>query len=114
MDPQEVKRRQLEGEILLRFAIQIYEMQLAAGRHFLHEHPAAAASWQDDRMVRLRARAGVGEVVGDQCQYGLKAAGPNGNPAPALKPTRFLSCPRRTQQTLQGGAFAPEVGGQPG
>ena len=46
VDPQVVRQRSTEAEILLRFACDIYEMQMAMKNHFLHEHPAGADSWK--------------------------------------------------------------------
>ena len=39
----------------------------------------------------LARQPGVGTIVGDQCRYGLVSHGPDGQPMPAKKPTRFLS-----------------------
>ena len=91
MDPERVRRLIHEGNILLRFALEVYEFQFAEGRHFLHEHHASACSWQVPRMAALRQRQDVGEVIAHLCQYGLVTPGPNGSPMPAQKPTRFLS-----------------------
>ena len=41
---EEARRRRAEARILLGFALEIYRLQLGAGRHFLHEHPASASS----------------------------------------------------------------------
>merc|ERR1712026_394131 len=60
-------------------------------RHFLHEHPATASSWQEEIVQKLRHDKRVGEVVGDQCRYGLRTRGLRGEWRPAKKPTRFLS-----------------------
>ena len=91
MDPERVRLLIHEGNVLLKFALEIYEFQLAEGRHFLHEHPASACSWQVPRMAALRKRQGVGEVIAHLCQYGLVTPGPDGKPMPAQKPIRFLS-----------------------
>ena len=45
MTEKELRRRLIEREVLLRFAVEVYSIQLAAGRHFLHEHPRGARSW---------------------------------------------------------------------
>ena len=63
-----VRRRKVEGCVLLEFAAQVYREQLAAGHHFLHEHPASASSWLEPCIQRLRSMHGVHEVVGDQCR----------------------------------------------
>ena len=84
-------RRRAEALTLLGFATEIYWLQLRSGRHFVHEHPAAASSWKEDAIQALRRDPRVGEVVGDQCRYGLETKGPKGERLPARKPTRFLS-----------------------
>ena len=43
---QDVKRRRAEGELHVRFCCELYKLQAEAGRYFLHEHPANAASWR--------------------------------------------------------------------
>jgi hypothetical protein len=90
MSGAEEQRRKTEANVLLDFALEVYEHQLRYGRHFLHEHPASATSWAVPRMTELRKRKGVSEVVGHLCQYGLTTRSGSGQ-APALKPTRFLS-----------------------
>jgi hypothetical protein len=87
-------RRRAEAMVHLRFAVQVYLEQLSCGRHFLHEHPRTATSWSVPEMLALRARPGVGEVVADLCQFGLRSPSPMGGSGLAKKPTRFLSsCP---------------------
>jgi hypothetical protein len=127
MSEHEVRRRKAEAETLLGFAIEVYEHQMRHGRHFLHEHPASATSWDLPAMMKLRKKKGVGEVVGHLCQYGLTTKAGESR-APALKPTRFLSsaeevlkllgkrCPRdhKHQRLAQGRAhdaaiYPPEL-----
>ena len=50
-----------------------------------------ASSWKEECIRALVRAAGVGTVIGDQCQFGLETRGPDGQPMPAKKPTRFLS-----------------------
>ena len=47
------KRKLAEGRALLRFATEIYEVQVANGRHFLHEHPVGASSWKEACIKKL-------------------------------------------------------------
>jgi hypothetical protein len=91
MDPRKVARCKAEAQVLLDFAMQVYEMQLRAGRHFLHEHPQSASSWQDPKMVKMLAHPRVGTAVAHLCQYGLKTRGDDGAWQPAKKATRFAS-----------------------
>ena len=87
----EWKSRRRTAEVLLTFAAAVYKMQVLAGRHFLHEHPAGATSWSHPSMTKLLATSGVGAVVAHQCAYGLQSSTPGGGRAPAKKPTRFMS-----------------------
>ncbi len=75
MDPQKVARHKAEAAVMLHFAVQIYEVLLKAGRHFLHEHPQSASSWQDARMSKMLAHPRVNTVVAHLCQYGMKTVG---------------------------------------
>ena len=42
MDTSKAERMLDEGKLHLRFMVQIYSLQINAGRFFLHEHPASA------------------------------------------------------------------------
>jgi len=87
----ELRRRLVEREVMLRFAVEIYCLQLAGGRHFLHEHPRGALSWEEPFMRDLLRDPRVGTVVADQCRFGLRIPGPGGRPTLARKPTQFAS-----------------------
>ena len=84
----EWERRRREAEVLLIFAVAVYKLQVLAGRHFLHEHPAGATSWSHPAIVKLRARHGVAAVVAHQCEFGLETSAEGGGRASARKPTR--------------------------
>ena len=47
-----------EGLVHLHFVISLYDAQLRGGRHFLHEHPASADSWEESSMQELLAQPG--------------------------------------------------------
>ena len=49
-----MRRRHAEAMALIGFAVEIYWLQLEAGRHFLHEHPATATSWREKIVLELR------------------------------------------------------------
>ena len=76
---------------MLDFAVEIYELQLRAGRHFLHEHPQSAASWQEPRVRALLRDPRVGTAVAHLCQYGMATKDACGGRAPARKATTFMS-----------------------
>ena len=46
-DPEVVKKELAKAMVRLRFVCQLYALQAAAGRYFLHEHPVAASSWKE-------------------------------------------------------------------
>ena len=71
MDPEKVRAGIAEGRKHLSFVASLYKKQMMAGRHFLHEHPASAASWSEPAISPLSKLSTVFTVVGDQCQYGL-------------------------------------------
>ena len=74
----------------VRFCIEIYRLQMQAGRFFLHEHPNSASSWKMPEVVALAATENVGITTCDMCAYGLVTEDKIGI-APAEKRTRFLS-----------------------
>ena len=91
MNPEVVRQRRIEAEVLLRFAAEIYQLQLDLGSHFLHEHPAGADSWQTPWIQRLRRDPRVSEVVAHQCMFGQTVVASDGQVRLVLKATRFLS-----------------------
>ena len=92
MDPDRVRRAIHEGRIRLNVVLSLYRRQIRRGKYVLHEHPATALSWKDDKVLNLLKHPEVIAVVCDQCQYGLTAPVPGSNDRlPALKPTRFMT-----------------------
>ena len=71
-ETEHAKRKRIEGEVLLRFAMQICEEQLKNHRKFSFEHPAGADSWVETCVEELSKREGVQGVVFDQCVFGLR------------------------------------------
>ena len=119
MEPVEASRREAEAKVLLHFACEIYRHQLAAGRHFLHEHPASARSWADGQVTDLLEDPRVQTVVGHQCRYGQRARTADGLWAPAKKATRWMSSAPAVLERLglkcRGGhAHQALVGGRAG
>ena len=107
-----------EGRIHLSFMASLYRRQIINGKHFLHEHPAGAASWKEPSIAALMKLPSVCSVVAHQCMFGLLTPSGDGT-ALAMKPTRFMSnspqmiqclsrtCDRsHTHQPLTGGRCA--------
>ena len=86
-DPEELRRAWSQAMVHMRFACEIYQMQIDAGRYFLHEHPAYATSWHQECVKTILAQSGIDTVVNDQCQSGQRDA--QGHPI--RKPTRWMS-----------------------
>ena len=91
MSPERVEALRVEAVRHLHYMAGLYKLQLSAGRHFLHEHPATASSWSDPWIMRLLNHPNVSSVVSDQCEYGLLTPDADGLPMPAKKPTRWMS-----------------------
>ena len=87
----------------LAFCCVLYKMQVAEGRHVLHEHPWTAGSWDEKTIQHIRQIPGVRLVRGDMCMHGMvthvdKKGGPTG---PVKKAAGFLT---------SGWCIAEEVG----
>ena len=72
-DPKVVAKELREAEDHMRFCIELYRMQLSAGRYFIHEHPEGASSWNMHETIKLLIEPNVGVVSFDMCQFGMKA-----------------------------------------
>ncbi len=112
----EWEARRRAAEVLLVFAAAVYQLQIQAGRHFLHEHPAGATSWTHPAIAKLRSIPSVGVVVAHQCAFGLQTSVRGGGQAPAKKPTRFMSSSTAILSSLSrrcpgGHSHAPLLGG---
>ena len=42
-----------KGKDHVNFCLRIYAMQLAAKRHFVHEHPEGPTAWSTPEMVEI-------------------------------------------------------------
>ena len=89
-DPGVVAKELAAGRIHLAWMCKMYLKQLAAGRLFLHEHPANATSWTEQCVLEVLQKSGVARVTADQCQLGQQTE----EGEPIRKPTGFMSnCP---------------------
>ena len=84
----------------IQFMVEIYRYQMEMGRHFIHEHPLTATSWQLREIRELMADPRVHRVGTDQCMMGLKTWKRGGGEAPAMKPTRFLTTSKKVATEL--------------
>ena len=66
------------------FAVEVYEIHLAQGRHFLHEHFEDAPAWGSGRMRALREHPRCGVILGDRGARWQEMRSSN-------RPTKYLS-----------------------
>lgn len=72
MTKEEVNARFRYAKKHLEFSAKLYQMQIDAGRYFLHEHPQTASSCQEACIQKIPNRDGVMKFIGGQCRYGFK------------------------------------------
>ena len=56
----------------LECCMELCEVQMNNGLHFLFEHPSTASSWKKEAVQRIMRRPGVGIIVGHMCCFGMK------------------------------------------
>ena len=66
-DPDLVCKEYQRALTHLSFCCELYNIQLQAGRYFLHEHPQQARSWSEKVVQQLLAAPCVGKVTAHQC-----------------------------------------------
>ena len=91
MRPEDKERIMARAVMHLEFCLKIYEIQRAAGRYFLHEHPATATSWRQKAMIQFLQKHDVHTTVGHMCQYGMTSKDKYGRIGPVYKPTKWMS-----------------------
>ena len=86
----------------LKFCCQLYRRQLARGKHFVHEHPARVLSWKRPQIIGLLKLQSLHLATADQCMYGLETpSAADKSPAPAMKPTKFMTSSVHMARQLQ-------------
>ena len=75
---------------IIRFSMEVCDMQRRAGRYFLFEQPQSSRAWNINEVVQMTYRSHVIKTSFHQCMYGLEASDHLGT-APAYKPTSVLS-----------------------
>ena len=74
----------------LLFAFEMYEIQIKAGRYFLHEHPNSATSWHVPEIVQLMSKYDLTKTTVHMCMYGMRGKDKIGE-GPIKKPTGWLT-----------------------
>ena len=75
----------------IKFCCHLYDLQLKAGRYFLHEHPWSAKSWYLPEIAEMMNRPGVTVTKGHMCRFGMTACNEEGELQPVKKPTGFMT-----------------------
>ena len=89
-NPKTMAEELRKGKEHIRFGVEVYRMQIAQKRHFIHEHPATATSWQMEEIKELLMEPMVDAEVIHMCAYGMKPEDESG-PGLVKKPTRIMS-----------------------
>ena len=112
-------KRLEEAKEHVRFCCAIYRHQLRMGRHFLHEHPWMAKSWELDCIKNLLEDERVLMTRTDMCRFGMRTtfAKPEEGTGPAKKPTGFMGsswciADELARQCEGGHKHAPLMGGE--
>ena len=112
--PGEAERRRGASDVHLAFVCDLYRLQMANKRYFLHENPDQAASWQRECIKDILEDKRVERIVGDQCQYGQHSF--KGDPV--KKPTGWMSNSKELLKSLdkrcggRGGLCSRREGGR--
>ena len=111
--------RKREAKIHVEFCCILYREHLRQGRHFLHEHPWSARSWELPCFQDVMSHLTVGIVQGHVCRFRMTTHIETKNGARGLvgKPTGFLSSSRCVRPELNkkctgGHSHVPLVGGR--
>ena len=75
---------------LMRFAVEMWELQLKGERDVVLEQPLTSRAWSLEPVTKLMVTKSVISTDVHQCMYGLTAVDHLGS-APAYKPTRVLT-----------------------
>ena len=72
----EVDKKTLSAAVeMIRFSLEICELQHRAGRFFIFEQPQSSRAWSLNEVVNMTYRDGVAKTTFHQCMYGLVSSG---------------------------------------
>ena len=86
-DPEVVRKELVRARAHLEFCMKLHAEKHCAGRYFLHDHQAQAASWQEAKVIELLQIEGIYRTAVDQCEYGME----DSEQQPIKKPTSFMT-----------------------
>ena len=86
MPEKEAEAKMTDALKHLAFSIELCREQQKAGRFFVFEHPAGAASWATKVVRALEQDPSVERVVFDFCSLGMRSTYEDGSWGPARSP----------------------------
>ena len=91
MAPEKVDQMIRNGIAHLEFCVELYLLQLNAGRYFLHEHPDSTSSWQLKCTEALVADPRVIKIKGDMCRQLMTSVDIDGETGLAKRTTGWAT-----------------------
>ena len=85
---------------MIRFSMDICELQHKAGRQFILDQPQSSRAWSLDEVMQMTYIEGTTETTFHQCMYDMEARDQMGS-APAYKPTSVLTNQSALAEVLQ-------------
>ena len=89
-DPKIMAEELRQGQAHINFCLQLYAMQIAGKRHFIHEHPAGSKAWETNELKQFMMRPEVDSTILHMCAYGMTSVDEIGEGL-VKKPTRIMS-----------------------
>ena len=98
--PEVTEEMMTRARVHLAFVASLYREQVEGGRFFLHEHPQAAGSWNEECIKDIMKLPGVSRVDAHQCQLGADVTIGVHKGEPVRKATGFMSNAPRLLERL--------------
>eukprot|EP00435_Cladocopium_sp_Y103_P018581 s757_g4.t1 len=70
----DLARIQAEGEVLLKFALELADIQVEGGRHYMLENPQPSGAWTHPEMTKFLDEHDHHLACFHQCRFGLRGA----------------------------------------
>ena len=97
----EISKLKQRIEPQMRACVQVYKLQIAMQKHFVHEHPKDSTSWEMLEVQALVSDPRVHGIDGPMCSWSLKARGSNHKVEFMRKQTRWLASSKEIAEVLR-------------
>ncbi|CAL1132431.1 unnamed protein product, partial [Cladocopium goreaui] len=98
LHPERKAERRAIGRELMKFALEIAELQIGEGRHVILENPRGSEAWNEPEMLSFLEENELYAAIFDQCRFGLKSL----SGWLHKKPTRVVSSSSDVAAELDG------------